>query len=103
MTTRSFRSCLLFALLTITSATTLAGTLNYQYDALGRLEEVQHPDGSVVSYTLDPAGNRTEVSTRMPPGVPASITVPSSSTTGSYSISWGAATGTEPRRGSRTP
>ncbi len=94
MTTRSFRSCLLFVLLAITSATTLAGTLNYQYDALGRPEEVQHPDGSVVSYTLDPAGNLTEVATRMPPGIPASITVLASSTTGSYSIEWGAACGT---------
>jgi YD repeat-containing protein len=94
MTPRSFRSCLLIALLAITSATAFAGTLNYQYDALGRLEEVQHPDGSVVSYTLDPAGNRTEVASRTPPGVPASITVPASSTTGNYTISWGAASGT---------
>jgi YD repeat-containing protein len=94
MTPRSFRSCLLFALLTIMSATTFAGTLNYQYDALGRLEEVQYPGGSVVSYTLDPAGNRTEVASRTPPGVPASITVPVSSTTGSYTVSWGTASGT---------
>ncbi len=94
MTTRSFRSCLLFALLAITSANSFAGTLNYQYDALGRLEEVQYPDGSVVSYKLDPAGNREEVASRTPPGIPASITVPASSTTGSYTVSWGAASGT---------
>jgi YD repeat-containing protein len=52
------------------SFATLAGTLDYKYDALGRLTEVKHPDGSVVSYTLDPAGNRTEVASRTPPGVP---------------------------------
>jgi len=94
MTTRSVWSCLLFAVLAITGTATLAGTLNYQYDALGRLEEVQYPDGSVVSYKLDAAGNREEVASRTPPGVPASITVPASSTTGSYTVSWGAASGT---------
>ncbi len=94
MTTRSFRSCLLFTLLAVTSATTPAGTLNYEYDALGRLKKVTHSDGSVITYTLDPAGNRTEVTSGVPPGIPASITVPSSSSTGSYTISWGAASGT---------
>ncbi len=94
MTNRFFRACVLFSILAVSSAATLAGTLNYEYDALGRLEEVQYPNGSVVSYTLDPAGNREEVATRSPPGVPASITVPSSSITGNYTISWGAASGT---------
>jgi YD repeat-containing protein len=94
MTTRSFLSCLLFALLAMTNATTLAATLNYEYDALGRLKDVRYPDGSTVSYALDPAGNRTEVASRTPPGIPSSITVPASSTTGSYTVSWGAASGT---------
>jgi YD repeat-containing protein len=94
MTTRSLLSCLLFALLAVTSAATPAATLNYEYDALGRLKDVQYPGGSIVSYTLDPAGNRTQVAASTLPGIPASITVPASSTTGSYSISWGAATGT---------
>jgi YD repeat-containing protein len=94
MTKRSFRACVLFPILAVASLPTVAGTLNYEYDALGRLQEVRYPDGSIVSYTLDPAGNRTEAATRTPPGIPLSITVPSSSTTGSYSISWGAASGT---------
>jgi YD repeat-containing protein len=94
MTTRSFLSCLLFALLAMTNAATLAATLTYEYDALGRLKEVRYPGGSVVSYTLDPAGNRTQVAASTLPGIPASITVPASSSTGSYSISWGTATGT---------
>lgn len=64
MTTRSVRSGLLFSFLALISAAVWAGTLTYEYDALGRLEEVQHLDGSVVSYTLDAAGNRTEVATR---------------------------------------
>ena len=36
-----------------------AGTTTYQYDALGRVIEVDYPDGSIVQYTYDAAGNRT--------------------------------------------
>lgn len=91
---RLFRACLLVPLLAVTFATALADTVIYEYDALGRLKQVTHGDGSVISYTLDAAGNRTQVASGAPPGIPASITVPSSSSTGSYTISWGAASGT---------
>jgi YD repeat-containing protein len=94
MTKQFFRTCVLFSVLAIASVAASAGTLNYKYDALGRLQAVQHADGSVVSYALDAAGNRTEVAARTPPGIPASITVPASSTTGSYTVSWTAASGT---------
>ena len=33
----------------------------YEYDDLGRLSRITYEDGSVVSYTYDPAGNRIEV------------------------------------------
>jgi YD repeat-containing protein len=94
MARKVLTACVLVPLLTLVSAAGLADSLTYVYDALGRLTEVRYPNGSVVSYTLDPAGNRTEVASRTLPGVPASITVPANNSTGSYTISWGAASGT---------
>lgn len=91
---RLFGACLLAPLLAAAFATALADTVTYEYDALGRLRQVTHADGSFVSYALDAAGNRTEVASGTPPGIPASITVPSSSSTGSYTINWGVASGT---------
>ncbi len=38
----------------------LAGTTTYKYDAKGRLIEVDYPNGTVVTYTYDAAGNRTQ-------------------------------------------
>lgn len=37
----------------------LAGTDTYHYDAYGRLVSVTYADGSSITYTYDPAGNRT--------------------------------------------
>lgn len=71
-----------------------AATASYEYDALGRLTRIVISDGKRVSYRLDAAGNRTQLVSGTLPGVPSSITVPSGSTTGSYAISWGPATGT---------
>lgn len=71
-----------------------AATASFEYDALGRLSRVEYSDGKVVIYRLDATGNREQVVSGTLPGVPASITVPSSSSSGSYTLSWGAATGT---------
>ena len=35
--------------------------ITYSYDALNRLVEARYPDGTVVRYSYDPAGNRTAV------------------------------------------
>jgi hypothetical protein len=72
----------------------VAATASYEYDALGRLTRIGYPDGKRVIYRLDAAGNRTQVSSGTLPGAPSSITVPTGSSSGSYTISWGAATGT---------
>lgn len=81
-------------LLLVAGGGALAATSSYEYDALGRLSRVSRSDGTVESYHLDAAGNRTQVVTGTLPGTPTSISVPSSSTTGAYAISWGAASGT---------
>ena len=36
-------------------------SVTYRYDALGRLIEVRYPNGRVVTYSYDPAGNRKTV------------------------------------------
>lgn len=87
-------SALSIPLLMLLGHAAVADTLVYEYDALGRLTRVQYGDGSDIVYALDPAGNRTQVTTALPPGVPASITVPTGSATGSYTIKWGIGDGT---------
>lgn len=65
-----------------------AGDTQYTYDALGRLETVTRPDGTQSVYTLDAAGNRTQVAEAGVPSAPASITAPTTNTSGSYVVSW---------------
>lgn len=91
---RVFLACLLIPFLAANYGSACADTVSYEYDALGRLKTVTYSDGSVIAYTLDPAGNRTKVTSTSLPGIPSSITVPSSSSTGSYNIGWGTSTGT---------
>jgi RHS repeat-associated protein len=43
------------------SMTTLDGTFRYGYDPLGQLTSVTYPDGHVVTYAYDAAGNRMQV------------------------------------------
>lgn len=73
----------------------LAATVTYEYDSLGRLTKVIHSDGSVVTYALDPAGNRTSVASTGPdvtvPTTPGSLTSSVLSAT-SVRLTWTAST-----------
>jgi YD repeat-containing protein len=70
------------------SLTVRADEVTFEYDALGRLIQVERSDGTKTLYQLDAAGNRTEVKEGLPTGIPASITVPATAPSGSYTISW---------------
>lgn len=39
--------------------TVAAGSVTYEYDALGRLERIVYDDGTVIEFVYDAAGNRT--------------------------------------------
>jgi YD repeat-containing protein len=50
------------AILIISSlpVTTYSADISYTYDALNRLEQVQYPDGTIIKYFYDDAGNRVQ-------------------------------------------
>ena len=49
--------------LILLSEPAFAATDSYSYDALGRVVTVIHANGSVTSYSYDPAGNRKALAT----------------------------------------
>ena len=51
----------------------LGGAVGYEYDELGRLIKVTQDDGTITTYVLDPAGNRTNVTSGAPPPPPGTL------------------------------
>jgi YD repeat-containing protein len=49
--------------LALAGASKAQETVQYGYDALGRVVTVTYGNGTVLTYAYDPAGNRTEVTT----------------------------------------
>jgi len=67
------RVILIFAgLISVAAPAAASETINYTYDALGRLVSVTRSgtvnNGASAVYTFDPANNRTNVTTTAPPG-----------------------------------
>lgn len=91
---RLVKWCAAAAMGAVVMTATFAATVSYTYDEHGRLKTVTYANDSSVVYSYDVAGNRTQANTITVPGVPSSISVPSSSSTGSFTVSWGAASGT---------
>ena len=48
----------------LTAATQVSASTTYTYDTLGRLSCVLYDNGMKITYTYDPAGNRTQVVTQ---------------------------------------
>jgi YD repeat-containing protein len=57
-TSRSFRGSCLAMMMACLPFTASAENAIYTYDDLNRLTRVQYPDGAVIEYTYDAAGNR---------------------------------------------
>lgn len=85
---------LLFSMAFAIGGTAAAAAVTYEYDELGRLTRVEDTGVSISTYEYDNVGNRTQVDVATAPGVPGSISVPTTSGTGGYTISWGTASGT---------
>ena len=64
-----FISILLFLCLSLTTVT-FAGTIQYTYDNLNRLMQVQYGDGTIIQYTYDASGNRLTKQVTVPPPAP---------------------------------
>jgi YD repeat-containing protein len=89
--TGSFSRAALLLFAALSAAAAFAATTTYEYDTLGRLRKVTQDNGIQTTYTLDAAGNRLQVDELLPATAPGSITVPGSSLTGIYNVSWTAA------------
>jgi len=73
-----------------------AVSVTYEYDQLGRLRKAIYEDGTVIVYTLDPAGNRTSVATGIDntaPSVPTGLTGTATNAP-AVNLSWTASTDT---------
>lgn len=81
-------------LLGLTSQAAVAASVTYTYDDTGRLKMVTYGNGTQVTYSLDAAGNRSNVATTFdttPPGAPGGLTA--SAVTGSQvTLTWSPAT-----------
>lgn len=55
----SISAIFVFLMLLAATGPIIAGSVSYEYDALGRLERIVYDDGTVIEFVYDAAGNRT--------------------------------------------
>jgi YD repeat-containing protein len=65
---RYFAAAIAAGMVLVLAQNACAAETSYQYDALGRLIQVTYPDGSMVTYAYDAAGNRIAVTRTTPSG-----------------------------------
>jgi len=53
--------CICFIIGSAMFGTAYAGTTTYKYDVQGRIIEIDYPNGAIVKYTYDNAGNRSQI------------------------------------------
>ncbi len=71
-----------------------AQIINYQYDNLNRLTNVNYGNGTIISYTYDDLGNRIGLIIQgsvLPPNIPSNVSIEISNN--NVIISWDEATG----------
>ncbi|MGA7538937.1 MAG: hypothetical protein WBW93_09225 [Steroidobacteraceae bacterium] len=92
---RFSRTALPLVLGVLVASAGLADTVTYVYDDAGRLTVAKHSNGTLTHYTLDAAGNRTNVVTSLDttaPTVPTGLTGTASSSQRQVTLSWSAST-----------
>jgi YD repeat-containing protein len=57
------KSAMLLAVTALLLASPVSAATTYTYDTLGRVATVTYDNGETITYTYDPAGNRTQVVT----------------------------------------
>jgi YD repeat-containing protein len=67
----------LSVLVLLLSVNAYSATIQYQYDRLNRLIQEEWPDGTIIEYVYDEAGNRLSVVTTPPPPDPDGDGLPS--------------------------
>lgn len=67
---KAFVFALTLALVAAQAQSADAQTVQYTYDALGRVVTVTYSNGAVITYTYDAAGNRITVVQAPPPPQP---------------------------------
>jgi YD repeat-containing protein len=96
-----WRRVLAGVIASVAAVAAFAASVTYEYDAQGRLRKVTHDTGTITSYTLDAAGNRTMVATgvdNVAPTVPSGL-AGTPNATPAVVLTWNPSTDPDPSAG----